>query len=101
MEWRDRLGKAQGFQWDRGNSQKNAHKHQVTCDEAEQIFFNRPLLVLEDLVHSAAEFRIKAFGRTNANRLLTISFTLRGDLIRIISARPMNRKERTLYEKQD
>lgn len=100
-DWPDRLKKAVGFQWDSGNARKNAHQHQVSCEEAEQVFFNLPLL-LEDPAHSTHELRLKAFGKTREDRFLTISFTLRGQLIRIISARAMSRKERRVYEeKQD
>ncbi|OGQ08740.1 MAG: hypothetical protein A3G32_06155 [Deltaproteobacteria bacterium RIFCSPLOWO2_12_FULL_40_28] len=101
MKERFQLNKAQGFQWDYGNSKKNLHKHQVSCEEAEQIFFNRPLLFIEDLFHSQTELRMKAFGRSNTNRLLIVSFTMRGEFIRVISARPMNKKEREIYEKQN
>ena len=100
MDLRELLSLVQGFQWDSGNSQKSLRKHQVTCEEAEQIFFNHPLLLLEDPLHSRVEQRIKGFGRSHTGRLLTISFTVRGRLVRIISARPMNRKERKVYEKQ-
>ena len=87
------------FDWDRGNSMRNA-KHQVSDAEAEQVFFNEPLLVLEDSAHSASEPRWHALGRTNEHRLLTLAFTFRanGTRVRIISARPMHRKERKVYE---
>jgi uncharacterized DUF497 family protein len=87
------------FEWDSGNSMKN-EKHSVSDAEAEQVFFNEPLLLLDDPVHSASEPRWHALGRTNENRLLKASFTLRaeGRRVRIISARPMHRKERKLYE---
>lgn len=98
--WLTQVSEAEGFQWDGGNTTKNLSKHQVGCTEAEQIFFNRPLLLLDDPKHSDVEIRVKAFGRTDAQRLLTVSFTFREKLIRIISARPMNRKEKKQYEKQ-
>src|SRR5438105_2332558 len=89
-----------GFEWDDGNSMKN-EKHSVSDAEAEQLFVNEPLLVLEDRAHSAAEPRWHALGRTDEGRLLHATFTLRagGTRVRIISARPMHRKERTAYEK--
>ena len=88
-----------GFDWDPGNARKN-EKHGVSTAEAEQVFFNAPLLVLEDVPHSQGEARFHALGRANDGRLLHISFTLRrtGELIRVISARDMHRKERTVYE---
>ena len=88
-----------GFQWDKGNSLKNWLKHGVSEGEAEQGFFNEPLLVLEDNAHSHMENRFLALGSTDQGRLLFIVFTIRGNFIRIISARNMNKKERERYEK--
>ncbi len=87
------------FEWDPGNLMKN-EKHSVSDAEAEQVFFNEPLLVLDDSAHSDAEARWHALGRTNERRLLQVTFTLRanGTRVRIISARPMHRKERRVYE---
>jgi uncharacterized protein len=92
----------EGFDWDEGNSRKNVEKHEVSQAEAEQVFFNDPLLVVEDAMHSNREIRLHALGRTDAGRLLHISFTLRqdGKLIRVISARPMHRRERLRYEQE-
>ena len=89
-----------GFDWDAGNERKSADKHRVNQAEAEQAFFNQPLLVLEDERHSGAERRFHALGRTEAGRRLPITFTLGRDatLIRVISARDMGARERTLYE---
>ena len=87
-----------GFEWDPGNITKNAAKHDVSCREAEEIFFNQPLIVAPDPAHSQTEPRFRVLGRTDANRLLHLNFTPRGDKIRIISARPMNHRDRTLYE---
>ncbi|HBH46814.1 MAG: hypothetical protein A2445_04725 [Candidatus Jacksonbacteria bacterium RIFOXYC2_FULL_44_29] len=88
-----------GFDWDEGNRYKNWLKHQVSNDECEEVFFNQPLLFLSNEKHSRAEKRFHALGRTNYNRLLLVAFTLRRDLIRIISARQMNKKEKIIYEK--
>jgi hypothetical protein len=90
-----------GFQWDRGNLDKNLAKHRVENWECEQIFFNAPLIVLEDTSHSRSEKRWAAFGRTDAGRLLVVIFTKRGKLIRVISARDMNKKEREFYEENE
>jgi uncharacterized DUF497 family protein len=88
-----------GFEWDEGNARKNA-QHGVSAAEAEQVFFNAPLLVVPDDKHSGTEQRFHALGKTIDGRRLHISFTLRGSeqLIRVISARDMHRKERTVYE---
>ena len=94
------LGKIQGFEWDAGNARKNQDKHDVSQAEAEQIFFNDPLLLLADQRHSATELRYHALGQTEDGRRLLIAFTLRQDgrFIRVISARDMNRRERTIYD---
>lgn len=88
-----------GFDWDEGNLAKN-EKHQVSPGESEQVFFNQPLVVKADVKHSQREPRYHALGKTDAGRLLHITFTLRfnSTRIRVISARDMHRKERTAYE---
>ena len=93
------LSKVSGFDWDEGNARNN-EQHGVSMAEAEQLFFNSPLLVLSDARHSEVEPRFHALGKTNEGRRLHISFTLRGDgeSIRVISARDMHRKERAIYE---
>ena len=93
------LARIVGFDWDAGNARKN-EKHGVSMAEAEQAFFNAPLLMIEDTKHSAGEPRFHALGKTDEGRLLHVSFTLRGagQKIRVISARDMHRKERTIYE---
>jgi uncharacterized DUF497 family protein len=89
-----------GFEWDGGNARKNSNKHDVSQSEAEQVFFNNPLLMLLDEKHSKREIRYHALGKTDSGRPLHITFTLRSDntLIHVISARDMHRKERTVYE---
>src|SRR5262245_32788238 len=98
MDWE----RIEGFDWDEGNDRKNVEKHQVSQGEAEQIFFNDPLLINEDAAHSVGEPRLHALGRTDTGRFLHVTFTLRNDgkLIRVISARPMHRKERARYEQE-
>ena len=87
------------FQWDHGNKRKSSDKHTVSKEETEQVFFNQPLLLLEDEAHSQQEMRFHALGRTDNNRKLHITFTIRINQIRVISARPMHKKERNSYEK--
>ncbi len=87
------------FDWDEGNARKN-DKLSVSMVEAEQVFFNDPLLIIEDSKHSVAEWRFHALVKTNEHRILHITFTLRnnGESICVISARDMHRKERKIYE---
>jgi uncharacterized protein len=91
------LSAFESFEWDSGNARKN-EKHGVSQSEAEQVFFNQPLLLLADLKQSGHELRFHALGRTDEDKPLHISFTVRENRIRVISARPMHRKERDIYE---
>ncbi len=93
------LSKIIGFDWDDGNVRKN-DKHSVSQSEAEQVFFNEPLLMLADDKHSHLEVRLHALGKTDSERLLHLTFTLRfeGSKIRVISARDMHKKERQFYD---
>lgn len=92
-----RLAEATGFEWDAGNATKNWSGHEVSQPECEQLFFNTPLVLASDPAHSGAEDRFFALGQTDAGRLLLMVFTLRGTLVRVISARPMSRRERQVY----
>ncbi|MFQ5455451.1 MAG: BrnT family toxin [Nitrospirota bacterium] len=96
----DILSDVNGFEWDSGNIEKNWERHKVSYLECEEIFLNDPLFITPDERHSQVEQRFRALGRTESERLLTIIFTIRGNgkLIRVISARDMNIKERRLYE---
>jgi uncharacterized protein len=89
-----------GFQWDKGNINKNLIKHNVENWECEQFFFNKPLIVLDDPRHSKPEKRWAAFGKTDTGRFLVIVFTRRNYLIRVISARDMNKNERRYYDEK-
>jgi hypothetical protein len=98
MDAYERLARCTGFDWDEGNVLKNWVKRRVTAAECEQIFFNRPLVVTEDVGHSQAEGRMYALGQTDGGKLLLVVFTFRRNLIRVISARGMSKKERKEYE---
>ena len=90
-----------GFQWDIGNLQKSAQKHDVHPTESEEIFFNSPLIISNDIKHSNNEKRYLVLGITNKKRFLTVICTLRESdtLIRVISARDQYRKKRIVYAK--
>jgi uncharacterized DUF497 family protein len=92
------LVECEGFDWDEGNIGKNWAKHRVTDWECEEIFFNQPMALASDLEHSQSEKRYHALGQTDRGRLLSVSFTIRQRLIRPISARDMNARERRDYE---
>ncbi|HEY3358084.1 MAG TPA: BrnT family toxin [Polyangia bacterium] len=97
MDLVERLRGCIGFEWDDGNAEKNWVKHQVSRGEAEEVFFNEPLVVADDEEHSAREERFFVLGHTNRRRALFLVCTIRGELIRVISARDMTKKEREVY----
>lgn len=86
-----------GFDWDDSNRDKNL-KHNVQNWECEQVFFNVPIIILDDTKHSITENRFAAFGKTDRRRQLVIMYTKRGSNLRVISARDMNKKEKQFYE---
>jgi uncharacterized DUF497 family protein len=98
MDKNDVLSGCSGFDWDEGNILKNWEKHRVSASECEQVFFNRPLVTMPDASHSINESRFYALGQSDSGRYLFIVFTIRKNLIRVISARDMSRKERKVYE---
>jgi len=93
------FSKLEGFEWDKGNKQKNWNKHKIYYKEIEEIFFNKPLVIIPDKKHSKIEQRFVCYGITKLGRKLSVIFTWRGKKIRVISARSQNRKERNEYEK--
>src|SRR5437867_2076203 len=94
------LARIEGFDWDEGNERKSHVKHNKSQGEAEQLFFGTPLFVVQDVSHSQREDRFHALGKTEAGRLLHVTFTIRAKKIRVISARDMHRKERRIYEEK-
>ena len=90
----------EGFQWDEGNSEKTWVRHEVSQAECEQLFLNRPIVVTFDEDHSKLERRFVALGHADSGRQLTVVFTVRGSLLRVISGRPMSRRERGIYAKR-
>jgi uncharacterized DUF497 family protein len=87
-----------GFDWDDANTHKNWERHAVSQEETEEVFFRAPLMVRSDIRHSRTEKRYYALGDTAAGRRLFIAFTIRRKLIRVISARDMNRNETKVWE---
>ena len=98
MDWFDILAHCAGFEWDAHNAEKNWLRHGVSPEECEQIFFNRPLVAGDDVMHSAKETRYYVLGITDSERMLFVAFTVRSKKIRVITARDANSKERKVYE---
>lgn len=97
----EQLATCNSFEWDEGNSEKNWAKHRVARSECEQVFFNLPFVVADDRKHSKDEPRYYALGQTDRGRKLFLVFTIRGSLIRVISARDMNRAEKRIYDEKE
>jgi uncharacterized DUF497 family protein len=94
----DLVAGLEGFEWDEGNLAKNWLRHEVQQAEAEQALLNTPLVVNVTRKHGAGEPRYVALGQTDAGRLLTVVFTVRGTKVRVISARAMSKPERKIYD---
>lgn len=93
------LNKYIKFEWDKGNIDKSFKKHKISPNEAEEIFLDEHLKIIKDIRHSQKERRLIALGKTFSEKQLFVVFTERGEKIRIISARPMDKKERSHYKK--
>ncbi|HRE40925.1 MAG TPA: BrnT family toxin [Ignavibacteria bacterium] len=90
-----KLENLDGFEWDKGNRDKNLNKHNVTNSESEEVFFNFPILLETE---SANESRYMAIGESYIGRNLTVIFTIRKNKIRVISSRDSSKKEINYYE---
>lgn len=90
----------EGFEWNDGNSNKNWHGHRITDLECEEVFFNLPITVWRDKQHRSDEPRFSTLGQTESGKQMYIAFTIRGKLIRVISAREMNSREIRKYEEE-
>ena len=87
------------FEWHGEKAGLNVTKHGVSFDEARTIFSDRLEMMMFDPDHSDDEDRYISIGLSNRGRVLVVSYTERGDRIRIISARVANKRERSQYEK--
>ncbi|OGG09983.1 hypothetical protein A3A59_02865 [Candidatus Gottesmanbacteria bacterium RIFCSPLOWO2_01_FULL_42_10] len=94
------LSKIVGFEWDKGNIDKNYEKHGITLKEAEEVFLDEKVFFTENIKHSQKEKRFIVIGRTSQEKIIFTAFTVRTNKIRIISARPVNKKEREAYAKK-
>jgi uncharacterized DUF497 family protein len=84
--------------WDPRKAATNEAKHKVSFEEAASVLADPLAITGADPDHSINEARWITFGFSNRQRLLAVSHTDEGDIIRIISARAATRPERRLYE---
>jgi uncharacterized protein len=86
------------FDWDENKAVSNRSKHGVSFEEAKTVFDDPLYVDFYDPAHSEEEDRYLIVGESSQRRLLIASYTERGNLIRLISAREVTRTERTVYE---
>lgn len=86
------------FEWDNQKSISNEKKHGVSFQEAITVFGDSLAISFNDPDHSLTESRFLMFGLSKLSRLLTVSFTERNNVVRIISAREITKSERRIYE---
>ena len=86
------------FDWDPEKAAANLKRQDVSFDEASTVWNDYFNIELFDHGHSVEENRFLMIGESAEQRLLIISFTERGNRVRIISARELTPKERREYE---
>ena len=86
------------FEWDPNKAKENLEIHGVSFDEAGTAFRDTLSLAIYDPLHSEEEDRFVLLGNSHKDRLLVLVHTVRGDNIRLISARKASKKERKQYE---
>ena len=86
------------FEWDENKAETNLAKHKVAFDEAATVFGDPLSVTFPDPDHSIREQRFVLIGMTSTARMVVVAHVLRGDNIRIISARPATNAERRKYD---
>jgi len=85
------------FEWDDAKARANVRKHGVGFAEATSCFYDLEQVAFHDPDHSKDEERELLIGHSNKGRLLIVIYTVRVDIIRIISARRVTRREAKVY----
>ena len=86
------------FEWDENKAAANLSKHGVSFAEAKTVFADPLHVDFYDPDHSFDEHRYIIIGESQQARLLMVSYTERGDVIRLISSREVTLAERKVYE---
>jgi uncharacterized DUF497 family protein len=91
------------FDWDAAKAASNQRKHGVSFEEAATAFYDDRGLLIRDPDHSSEEDRFVLLGLSSQLRALVVCHCYRsgGDVIRIISARKADRRERLLYSRRN
>ncbi|RJP30848.1 MAG: BrnT family toxin [Candidatus Omnitrophota bacterium] len=88
------------FEWNPKKAIQNLEKHGVSFEEAVTVFYDSLSATFNDPDHSIGEYRFVTIGYSTRHRLLVISHSERGAILRIISARPATAQERKRHERQ-
>ena len=88
------------FEWNDDKAASNLSKHGVSLEEAKTVFDDPLYVDFYDPDHSENENRYLIVGESDRGRLLIVSYTERGNTIRLISAREVTRNERKAYEEE-
>jgi len=86
------------FEWDRRKDSANQRKHGVEFAEASTVFDDPLSITIPDPDDTIDEERFVIIGMSNLPSLLIVVHTIRGERIRLISARPATKHERRKYE---
>lgn len=89
------------FEWDPEKARLNFQKHGVSFEEASTVLGDPMSITIEDPDHSGSETRFLDVGESDSGQLLVVSYTERGNRIRLISARPATRKEKKTYDEEE
>ena len=89
------------FEWDAKKARLNLAKHGVSFEEAATAFGDDRSVTIPDPLHSLTEERFVTIGASDKGKILVVVATERGDILRLISARPAGRRERKQYEEAD
>jgi uncharacterized protein len=89
------------FEWNPKKAKSNLRKHKVSFNEAATAFSDLLSLTFDDEAHSDVERRYITLGISHQGRILVVAHTMRGDKVRIISAREATPRERKWYEKEN
>lgn len=88
------------FEWNPDKAKSNRRKHKVSFEEAVTVFYDSLSATFEDADHSVGEQRLITIGFSSEDRLLVVSHTERGEVLRIISARRASAHERKKHESE-
>ncbi len=86
------------FEWDEDKAASNLAKHGVSFEEARAVFDDPLFLDYYDPDHSHEEHRFIIVGQSREGRLLMVSYTERGEAVRLISSRTATSEERRFYD---